>query len=243
MPTYYKAVDLNYKDFFSGTVDYSVGNTVVHPSPGKKNGKEASGYLSVTTDPRAAVGARWPLRLLEVEAEVVWAPHFQGHGKDDLDKKRATHKLTVLRELDAHEVFGVRGPLVQEIIEQMTELIEKHEQTIKPEDRTKLGDALNAFADEVWEKLERKVNKIDGHIRVLAEGQRSAFWAVPYLRGMEMLPRLLTMSELLNTGDNIARPDVQEEIQRDLVLLLIEWRKLYQKWTAPSPWYKRIFGL
>jgi hypothetical protein len=241
MPTYYKAVDRNYKDFFSGTVDYSVGKTVTHRSPGFKNGKEASGYLSVTTDPRAAVGARWPLRLLEVEAEKVWAPHYNGHGNDDLDKKRATHQLTVVRELEAHEVFGVRGRLVQELIEQMEEVREKYENCSDPVYRQKLNQAWLEFEDEVYEKLELKFRRFEDDIMIKAAGQRSAFWAVPFINGLEIIPRLITLSEHLNTGDYTKRPDLQEEVQRDLALLLIEWRKFYQKWTAPPPWWKRIF--
>lgn len=118
MTKYYKAVREDYTDFATQTIDYSVGNTVVHPNPGRKGGDDASGYFSVSTSPTACIGSYWPVRLLEVEVddEGVWAPHPDS--EDDYALKRATHKMTVVRELDPHLFFGPQGERVVQIIEQ-----------------------------------------------------------------------------------------------------------------------------
>ena len=107
MTVYYKAVRPDGTDFRTGTIRYDVGATVTHPNPHRR---DASGYLSVATVPTDCTGMSWPCRLLEVEAEVAWTV-------PTLPNKRATHSLTVVREVDAHVAFGPQGREVAALIE------------------------------------------------------------------------------------------------------------------------------
>lgn len=127
MTTYYKAVREDGYDFATGTIKYEVGKTIKHPAPHKR---DASGYLSVTVDPTDIPGGSWPLRMLEVKAR--WAWKDGGSYKN----KRCTHKIKVLREVDASQYFGVNGAVVVEMIEEHNSLSNKH--------RTALADKLQA---------------------------------------------------------------------------------------------------
>jgi hypothetical protein len=118
---FYKVVRENYMDFATGTVHYGVGAEVRHPEPGEFGKGEAEGYLSVTTDPSLAVGASWPCRVLEVEADEYWEPH-QNNVWEAYTHKRAVHKLRVVRELDAWEFFGPQGKRVVDILTKQGEL-------------------------------------------------------------------------------------------------------------------------
>lgn len=118
MTKYYKAVTENYKDFYSGEIDYSVGSTVEHPEPGPHGDTEAYGYLSVTTDPTDVPGlAHWPLRMLEVEVEDGWE-------SGSLPNKVCTHKLTVVREIEAWKYFGDHGERILRMAQQANSLSE-----------------------------------------------------------------------------------------------------------------------
>lgn len=118
MTTYYKAVREDGYDFATQTIKYEVGKTIKHPDPHKR---DASGYLSVTVDPTDIPGGSWPLRMFEVKARRTWRA-----GGGSYKNKRCTHKLTVTREIDAHEYFGVNGAIVAEMINEYDKLSEKH---------------------------------------------------------------------------------------------------------------------
>lgn len=118
MTTYYKAVREDGYDFATGTIKYEVGKTIRHPAPHKR---DASGYLSVTVDPTDVPGGRWPLRMFEVKARWAW------RDGQSYKNKRCTHKLKVLREVDASQYFGVNGGIVVEMINEHNSLSSKHQ--------------------------------------------------------------------------------------------------------------------
>ena len=104
METYYKAVQPDGTDFYSGRVLWDqVGEIVRHPDPGECDVK---GYLSVSVSPTDCTGMGWPCRLLmvePVEGVPVWEP------TPSLPSKRASHAWRVVRELPAHEALGPNG--------------------------------------------------------------------------------------------------------------------------------------
>ena len=105
--TYYKAVQPDGTDFYSGRVLWDrVGEIVRHPTPGSPGEHDAKGYLSVSVSPTDCTGMGWPCRLLEVEPVEgipVWEPI------PSLPSKRASHAWRVVRELPAHEALGPNG--------------------------------------------------------------------------------------------------------------------------------------
>ena len=105
--TYYKAVRPDGMDFYSGRVLWDrVGEIIEHPNPGSLDGKDAKGYLSVSTSPTDCTGMSWPCRLFEVEpveGVPVWEP------TPSMPSKRASHAWRVVRELPAHEALGPNG--------------------------------------------------------------------------------------------------------------------------------------
>ena len=105
--TYYKAVQPDGTDFYSGRVRWDrVGEIVEHPDPGSLGGSDAEGYLSVSVSPTDCTGMDWPCRLLvvePVEGFPVWEP------TPDLPAKRASHAWRVVRELPAYEALGPHG--------------------------------------------------------------------------------------------------------------------------------------
>jgi hypothetical protein len=111
-PTLYKATRPNGRAFHDANFDYAEalteGLTVKHPRPHKR---DATGYLSVSDSPMDLPGAGWPLRLFEVEiVGDSWMP-------GDYPHKHAGHEVRVLREVDAHLVFGPEGKHIAPIVE------------------------------------------------------------------------------------------------------------------------------
>ena len=100
--TFYKAVRVDGTDFHSGRVDWAgaVGATVSHPT-GVPNSLKPREFFSMATSPEGCLGARWPCRLLEVEATEFWLPdRFATPGS------RAAVSLSVVRELPASLLLG-----------------------------------------------------------------------------------------------------------------------------------------
>ena len=92
--TYFKAVRPDGASFHDRTVMWTVGEVTTHPNP--REGKDPSGYLSVSTEPADCTGMRWPCRLLVVEpvdGHPVWTPHPK-----DMPHKRAAHAWRVVEE-------------------------------------------------------------------------------------------------------------------------------------------------
>ena len=115
MIAFYKSTRPDGRDFYTGTVDYAAaltsGEPIIappcdnHDFPGPK-------WLHLATVPTQCVGMSWPCRLFEVEPA------------DDLgeDRPRGAYKVgatsvRVLREIEAHRVFGPQGERVVALIE------------------------------------------------------------------------------------------------------------------------------
>lgn len=191
MTKYYKAVREDYTDFATGEIDYSVGNTVVHPDPGKKGSDNAAGYFSVSTSPTACIGSYWPLRLLEVEVadKDVWAPHPEAG--DDYALKRATHKMTVVRELDPHLFFGPQGERIVQIIEQAKAL---DSQKYKSE---KIYNALDEF-DSIQQ---RKIRKLWYDMSWdIVDGREAAYNGIGYSSATS-LARMVLLKDKLDPNE------------------------------------------
>ena len=120
--TFFKAVQPNGTDFYSGTVRWlpPVGESlppdgliVTHPTVRKKSPGDACDYLSVATVPTACTGMRWPCRLARVERTRadVWTPDA------DLPHKRASWQWRVVEELDPTLALGPQGAEVAALID------------------------------------------------------------------------------------------------------------------------------
>ena len=120
--TYWKATQPDGTDFHTGTVDYAAalesGVPVTAPVIGLANDHRFPGpkWLHLATVPTECVGMSWPCRLFEVEpvGDVLMAsahPH-----------KIGATAVRVLREIEAHRVFGPQGVQVAALIERCATL-------------------------------------------------------------------------------------------------------------------------
>ena len=135
--TFYKATRPDGTDFYTGTIDYAaaVGRELAIAHTGFDRTQGASGYLSVATITTACTGMRWPCRLFEV------APIGRAY-ETDLSHKRAVRGVLVVRELDAHEVFGPQGQAVVAIIDRAS--------TVTVAQARQLAAARDAAWDAAW---------------------------------------------------------------------------------------------
>ena len=115
--TYWKATSLNGTDFHTGTVDYAAalesGVPVTAPVIGLANDHSFPGpkWLHLATVPTECVGMSWPCRLFEVEpVGDVFMDNAHPH-------KIGARSVRVLREIEAHRVFGPQGEQVAALIE------------------------------------------------------------------------------------------------------------------------------
>ena len=115
--TYWKATRLNGADFHTGTVDYAAalesGVPVTAPVIGLANDHSFPGpkWLHLATVPTECVGMSWPCRLFEVEpVGDVFMDNAHPH-------KIGARSVRVLREIEAHRVFGPQGEQVAALIE------------------------------------------------------------------------------------------------------------------------------
>ena len=115
--TYWKATRLNGTDFHTGTVDYAAalesGVPVTAPVIGLANDHSFPGpkWLHLATVPTECVGMSWPCRLFEVEpVGDVFMDNAHPH-------KIGARSVRVLREIEAHRVFGPQGEQVAALIE------------------------------------------------------------------------------------------------------------------------------
>ena len=120
--TYFKAVQLDGTDFYSGTVRWlpPVGESlppdgliVTHPTVREKTRRGAYEYLSVATTPTDCTSMVWPCRLARVERTraAVWAPDA-----DRLPHKRASWRWRVVEELDPTLALGPQGAEVAALV-------------------------------------------------------------------------------------------------------------------------------
>lgn len=189
--TFYKAVTTDYRDFATRKIDYSVGNEVVHPDPGEFGEGDASGYLSVATEPTGCIGAGWPLRLLEVEVEKSWQPHKK-HGQKDYRNKHAVHSLRVAREIEAWRVFGPQGERIAELADKAEELFTT--KASNEELYNKLKEVSDYLTENIYRELYR--SKIDD-----LEGLRGSAWSALPSNDMVDALRILVIADLLDMTD------------------------------------------
>ena len=110
--TYWKATRPDGTDFHTGTVDYAAAlESGEHlPALSGKGSFPGLGWYHLATVPTGCVGMSWPCRLFEVEpvGDVLMAsahPH-----------KIGATAVRVLREIEAHRVFGPQGVQVAALI-------------------------------------------------------------------------------------------------------------------------------
>jgi hypothetical protein len=109
MTIYYKTVQMDGTDFWTGTVDYASLSGTGRSLP-RLPGGQCCGpgvYHASTVAAETLVGSHWPCRLFEVEGEAVSKSGY----------KRGFRTLTVGQELPAWRVFGPNGEAVVALIE------------------------------------------------------------------------------------------------------------------------------
>jgi hypothetical protein len=109
MTVYYKAVQMDGMDFWTGTVDYASLSGTGRSLPLLPGGQCCGPgvYHASTVAAETLVGSYWPCRLFEVEGEAVSKSGY----------KRGFRTLTVGQELPAWRVFGPNGEAVVALIE------------------------------------------------------------------------------------------------------------------------------
>ena len=108
---FYKATRPNATDFRTGTVTYTVGESV--EITGERLRQPATcctiSVLHASVTPHGTlIGGSWPCRLFEVTGRPV-------AGEGD---KRGFRKLTVVREIEAHLALGPQGAQLRDLIGQ-----------------------------------------------------------------------------------------------------------------------------
>ena len=121
MHTYYKAVQPDGTDFFTGAVQWAPpegygGEWIVRHPTATEIGTDAGSHLSVSATPTDCLGMEWPCRLFEVEAVGETQPD------SSYENKVKGVAFRVVRELDAHRVFGPQGEYVAALIERVGRL-------------------------------------------------------------------------------------------------------------------------
>jgi hypothetical protein len=113
MSVYYKATRPDGRDFYTGTVDYAAALASGEPLPELRGGAAfpGGGWYHLATVPTECVGMSWPCRLFEVEpVGDVFMDNAHPH-------KIGCRSVRVLREIEAHRVFGPQGEQVVTLIE------------------------------------------------------------------------------------------------------------------------------
>ena len=113
MSVYYKATRPDGRDFYTGTVDYAAALASGEPLPELRGGAAfpGGGWYHLATVPTECVGMSWPCRLFEVE------PVGDMMMDNAHPHKIGCRSVRVLREIEAHRVFGPQGEQVAALIE------------------------------------------------------------------------------------------------------------------------------
>jgi hypothetical protein len=114
MTIYYKTVQMDGTDFWTGTVDYASLSGTGRSLP-RLPGGQCCGpgvYHASTVAAETLIGGYWPCRLFEVEGEAV---SESGH-------KRGFRTLTVGQELPAWRALGPNGEAVAALLEKAERL-------------------------------------------------------------------------------------------------------------------------
>ena len=113
MTIFFKSTRLDGTDFYSGQVDYASALASGEPLPELSGDVEfpGPGWYHLATVPTECVGMSWPCRLFEVEpVGDVCMDTAHPH-------KIGARSVRVLREIEAHRVFGPQGEQVVTLIE------------------------------------------------------------------------------------------------------------------------------
>jgi hypothetical protein len=113
MSVYFKSTRPDGRDFYTGTVDYAAALASGEPLPALsgQGSFPGPGWYHLATVPTECVGMSWPCRLFEVEpVGDVFMDSAHPH-------KIGARSVRVLREIEAHRVFGPQGEQVVTLIE------------------------------------------------------------------------------------------------------------------------------
>ena len=147
MTVYYKATRPDGADFYTGTVNYAAALASGEPLPELSGDGEfpGPGWYHLATVPTECVGMSWPCRLFEVEpvGDVFMTlrhPH-----------KIGARSVRVLREVEAHRVFGPQGEQVAALIERCRTLSSAELDRLYAARGTARGTAWHAALDAAWD--------------------------------------------------------------------------------------------
>ena len=135
MTIFFKSTRLDGTDFYSGQVDYASALASGEPLPELSGDVEfpGPGWYHLATVPTECVGMSWPCRLFEVEpVGDVCMDTAHPH-------KIGARSVRVLREIEAHRVFGPQGEQVAAFIERCA--------TLTADDVRRLDAAWDATRD------------------------------------------------------------------------------------------------
>ena len=162
MTIFFKSTRPDGTDFYTGTVNYAAALTSGEPLP-ELSGDVAfpgPGWYHLATVPTECVGMLWPCRLFEVEpVGDVMMDNAHPH-------KIGARSVRVLREIDAHRVFGPQG-------EQAAALIERCRTLSAVE-----VDRLAAAWEASWDAADRDVTWVAALIAARAAAWEAAWDAI-----------------------------------------------------------------
>ena len=162
MTIFYKATDTNGTDFYTGSVNYAAALASGEPLPALsgKGPFPGMGWYHLATVPTECIGMSWPCKLYEVEPVVdVRTDNAHLH-------KVGARSVRVLREIDAHRVFGPQG-------EQAAALIERCRTLSAVE-----VDRLAAAWEASWDAADRDVTWVAALIAARAAAWEAAWDAI-----------------------------------------------------------------
>lgn len=138
MSVYYKATRPDGTDFYTATVDYAAALASGEPLPELRGGAAfpGGGWYHLATVPTECVGMSWPCRLFEVE------PVGDMMMDNAHPHKIGCRSVRVLREIEAHRVFGPQGEQVVTLIERCL--------TLSAAEVDRLAAARGATWDTTW---------------------------------------------------------------------------------------------
>ena len=139
MTIFLKSTRLDGTDFYSGQVDYASALASGEPLPELSGDVEfpGGGWYHLATVPTECVGMSWPCRLFEVEpVGDVCMDTAHPH-------KIGARSVRVLREIEAHRVFGPQGEQVAALIECC--------RTLSAAELDRLYTAWNDARDAAWD--------------------------------------------------------------------------------------------
>src|SRR5574343_2028158 len=148
MTEYYKATRPDGTDFYTGTVNYAAALTSGEPLPelsGDAMEFPGPGWYHLATVPTECVGMEWPCRLFEAEPV---GDVFMDNGHR---YKIGCMSVRVLREIEAHRVFGPQGEQVAALIERCRTSSAAEADRLAAARYAALDATLDAALDAAWD--------------------------------------------------------------------------------------------